>query len=89
MPDAVNPLKPWQHAKASFFIAWRRLSGGALEANPWGTYVTLKYVYGTFLRDPDPPDAGSLEVSRSEPDTEGFALYGMVRVSGVNVIPPC
>ena len=89
MPDALNPLKPWQHAKASFLIAYRRLQGGALEANPWGTLRTLKYAYGTFIKDPDPRPTGSLEVATSESDTQAFAIYGTVRVSGVNVIPPC
>jgi len=90
MPDALNPMKPWQHAKASFFVAWRRLQGGALEANPWGTFRTLKYVYGTILEYDRPKQpTGSLEVSLTETDMQGFAIYGTVRVSGVNVIPPC
>jgi hypothetical protein len=90
MPDALNPLKPWDHAKASFFILYTRLQGGgelgALWTSPWGTYGTLKYAYGTFI-NPEPPPTGSLEVSLAETDAEAFAIYGTVRVSGVNVIP--
>lgn len=90
MPDAANPFKnPWQAAKAPFLIAWNRLQGGALTANPYGTLKTLRYVYGTILYPPDKPRPPGLEVSQSESDAQGFALYGMVRVSGINVIPPC
>lgn len=87
MPSALNPLKPWQHAKASFLIAWRRLQGGALEANPWGTYKTLTWAYGTFIHPAGPPPQPPLDVSLAEGDREAFAIYGTVRVSGTNVIP--
>lgn len=90
MPAALNPIKhPWQAAKAPFLIAYNRLQGGAITANPYGTLKTLRYVYGTILYPADKPRPPGLEVSQSEGDTEGFALYGTVRVSGVNVIPPC
>lgn len=92
MPDALNPLKPWQHAKASALILYKRLQGGgnwgAFWTSPWGTIGTLKYVYGTFI-DPQPPPTGSLEVETAESDAQAFAIYGTVRVSGLNVIPPC
>lgn len=90
IPHALNPIQhPWQAAKGGFLVAWRRLQGGALEANPWGTLVTLRYVYGTILYPPDKPRAPGLEVAQTESDAQGFALYGTVRASGVNVIPPC
>jgi hypothetical protein len=92
MPDALNPLKPWEHAKASALILYTRLQGGgnwgALWTSPWGTYGTLKYAYGTFI-NPRPAPTGSLEVSLSESDAQAFAVYGTVRVSGTNAIPPC
>jgi len=87
---ALNPIRyPWQAAKAPFFIAYRRLQGGALEANPYGTYATLKWLFDDYLGPPKRPYSQGLEVGTTETDADGFAIYGIVRVSGTNVIPPC
>jgi hypothetical protein len=94
LKEALNPLKPWQHAKTSAAILNQRLHGGgnwgALYTSPWGTLKTVKYVYRYVIdpRDEKSPSEG-MEVSQAETDARGYAIYGTVRVSGVNVIPPC
>lgn len=85
---ALNPMRyPWQAAKAPFFIAYRRLSGGALEANPYGTYATFKYLINDYFAEKKVPRGPGLEVGGNQTDATGFAIYGVVRVSGTNVIP--
>lgn len=87
---ALNPIRyPWEAAKAPFFIAYRRLSGGALEANPYGTYATLKWLFDDYFGPPKKPYSPGLEVGGNETDATGFAIYGVLRVSGTSVIPPC
>lgn len=87
---ALNPVRyPWQAAKAPFVIAYRRLSGGALEANPYGTYATFKYIFGDYFADKKTPRGPGLDVGSNQTDATGFAIYGLVRVSGTSVIPPC
>lgn len=88
---ALNPFRyPWQAAKAPALILYQRLQGGgnfgALWTSPWGTYGTLKW-----LLDGEPaiPRGPGLEVGSTETDKRGFAIYGTVRVSGTNVVPPC
>jgi hypothetical protein len=87
---ALNPIRyPWQAAKAPFVIAYRRIQGGALEANPYGTYATLKWLADDYFGSRKPPRGPGLEVGTGGTDADGFAIYGLVRVSGTSVIPPC
>jgi hypothetical protein len=87
---ALNPIRyPWQAAKAPFFIAYRRLQGGGLEANPYGTYATLKWMFDDYFAPRPEPRSMGLEVGTGGTDADGFAIYGLVRVSGTSVIPPC
>lgn len=89
----LSPLKPWQHAKQSFNVFYYRIYGGgatlrSLYTSPWGTAKTFGYIWKTYI---DPRDARSpsegMDVSQSETDARGFAIYGIVRVGGSNVIP--
>lgn len=87
---ALNPVRyPWEAAKAPFFIAYRRLQGGALEANPYGTYATFKWIFNDYFGPPRTPSSQGLELGSNQTDATGFAIYGVVRVSGTSVIPPC
>lgn len=87
MSDAINPLKPWQHIKSTLFIGYYRFKDGRLYS-PWGMFETAWYAHKTFV-DPRPrkQPTGHLDVSITESDARGFAIYGMVRVSGTSVIP--
>lgn len=49
---------------------------------------SLRYAYSVFDPKPPPPGPG-LDVAGVETGAQGFALYGTVRVSGTNVVPPC
>lgn len=89
----LSPVKPWQHAKQSFNVFYYRIYGGgatlrSLYTSPWGTAKTFGYIWKTYI---DPRDARSpsegMDVSQTETAARGFAIYGTVRVSGVNVIP--
>lgn len=85
---ALNPFRyPGEAAKAPFFIAYRRLQGGALEANPYGTYATLKWMFNDYFADKKLPHGPGLDIGSQQTDATGFAIYGVVRVSGTNVIP--
>lgn len=88
---ALNPFThPLEAAKAPAYILYHRLQGGGnfgfLYTSPWGTYDTLKWL---FKGEPKPLGMPGLEVGSTDSGTEGFAIYGTVRVSGTNVVPPC
>lgn len=88
MPAIIRPNKPWQNIKASLYIGLAFYQDKRSLYNPIASVKhSLRYAYSLF--HPKPPETGSLEVAQTETDARGFALYGLVRVSGVNVIPPC
>lgn len=88
MPAVLRPTKPWQNIKASLYIGLNFYQDKRSLYNPFASVKhSLKYAYSLF--HPEPPATGSLEVAQTETDARGFAIYGMVRVSGVNIIPPC
>lgn len=88
MPAVIRPNKPWQNIKATLYIGLNFYQDSRSLYNPFASVKdSLKYAYS--LLNPKPPPTGSLEVSRTETDAQAFALYGTVRVSGRNVIPPC
>jgi hypothetical protein len=93
MPQAVVLIA---QAVTSAAIAFGAASAGALLA---ASYVGLAIGYAavgfalnkamSFLSPRPKSGAGrGLEVAMTDSAAEGFILYGRVRVSGVNVIPP-
>lgn len=88
MPAVIRPNKPWQNIKATLMIGLNFYRDTRSLYNPIASVKgSLKYAYSLF--HPEPPPTGSLEVTQTETDAKGFAIYGVVRVSGLNVIPPC
>lgn len=88
MPAVIRPSKPWQNIKASLLIGLDFYRDTRSLYNPIASVKhSLKYAYS--LVHPGPVPTGSLEVSQVETDAQGFAIYGLVRVSGTSVIPPC
>lgn len=90
---SLNPFRyPWEAAKAPLLILNQRLHGGgdwgALWTSPWGTYGTIKWIVDNYTRAPKFPRGPGLNVVGTETDANAFAIYGVVRVSGVSVIPP-
>lgn len=79
---------PWEQVKASTENFLYAIRDGRLYL-PWLAILEgLKYSYKYNIRGVKPPRGPGLEVPGTENDTVGFAVYGLVRVSGVNVIPP-
>lgn len=79
---------PWDQFKASIEVGLYSIRDGRIYL-PWLAILEgLKYSYRYHIRGVTPPRSPGLEVPGSENDVNGFAIYGMVRVSGVNVIPP-
>ena len=79
---------PWDQFKASVEAGLYSIRGGRIYL-PWLAILEgLKYSYRYHIRGVKPPRGPGLEVSGAESDAAGFAIYGMVRVSGVSVIPP-
>jgi len=88
MPAVIRPKKPWQNIKATLYIGLAFYQDKRSLYNPIASVKhSLKYAYSLF--HPKPQPTGSLEVSQTETDARGFAIYGLVRVGGVNVVPRC
>lgn len=88
MPALIRPSKPWQNIKATLYIGLDFYKDKRSLYNPIAS-VKHSLHYAWDVLHPQPPPNGELEVSRTETDAQGFAIYGTVRTAGVNVIPPC
>lgn len=79
---------PWDQFKASVEVG-SYVSRKGVSYIPFAAFIeSAKYSYRYHIRGVRPPRSPGLEVSGSENDADGFAIYGLVRVSGINVIPP-
>lgn len=88
MPAVIRPNKPWQNIKASLYIGLNFYQDSRSLYNPFASVKhSLRYAYS--ILHPKPAPTGSLEVAQTETDARGFAIYGLVRVGGMNVVPPC
>lgn len=90
MPAALH-FTPARNLKGSLLVGLDFYRDTRSLYNPIASVKhSLRYAYSIW--EPSsvkPPKGPGLEVSRVETDSTGFAIYGLVRVGGTNVVPPC